>query len=410
VLYPVTALEARKSLPKRACSPIGKPKSITYIPGCTSSNYSRDRKPLPLSNGFPMGGDEDDQQFKHTTPLAYSSAMSRFISLNLSVSESMTPLALRLPLQLRKLHIGLTLMTPFTVATLEAPGGSKAAIGIEGSYYLLENIQPLLQPTSSKTLLETWDTSLPLLQELADSLATSGATKTAGIPQEAARLLAPVLYPDNLLAVGGNYAGHLKAMNLEVKKWDVMPFFIRPPKSTLVGPGETVRIPKTTHQFDWECELAVFVGKRLKDAERDEASAAIAGYAIGLDLSCRDLIWVDNDLKVDLVRGKAQDTMAPCGPAITPAKFVKNPNNLRIQLYVNDEKMMDASTSEMIYKIDEQLSIISHFITLQPGDLLFTGSPSGSAREHGGRWLKPGDRIHAEISEVGVLNVTMRRD
>jgi 2,4-diketo-3-deoxy-L-fuconate hydrolase len=301
-------------------------------------------------------------------------------------------------------------MTTFTVATLEAPGGSKAAIGIEGSYYLLEDIQPLLQPASSKTLLETWDTSLPLLQELADSLATNGATKPAGIPKEAARVLAPVLYPDNLLAVGGNYAGHLKAMGLEVKKWDVMPFFIRPPKSTLVGPGETVQIPKTTHQFDWECELAVFVGKRLKDAERDEASAAVAGYAIGLDLSCRDLIWVDNDLKVDLVRGKGQDSMAPCGPAITPAKFVKDPNNLRIRLDVNDEKMMDGSTSEMIYKIDEQLSIISHFVTLQPGDILFTGSPSGSAREHGGRWLMPGDRIHAEISEVGVLNVTMRRD
>jgi len=74
------------------------------------------------------------------------------------------------------------------------PGGSKAAIGIEGSYYLLENIQPLLQPASSKTLLETWDTSLPLLQELADSLATNGATRTAEIPKEAAHVLAPVLY------------------------------------------------------------------------------------------------------------------------------------------------------------------------------------------------------------------------
>src|SRR5260370_13432525 len=120
-------------------------------------------------------------------------------------------------------------------------------------------------------------------------------------------------------------------------------------------------------------------------------------------------MWVDNDLKVDLVRGKAEDAMARSGPAITPAKFVKDPTNLRIQLYVNDEKMMDGSTSEMIYKIDEQLSIISHFITLQPGDLLFTGSPSGSAREHGGRWLKPGDLIHAEISPVGALIVTMRR-
>ncbi len=84
----------------------------------------------------------------------------------------------------------------FAVARLEAPGGSKAAIGIEGSYYLLENIQHLLQPASSKTLLETWDTSLPLLQELADSLATNGATRTAEIPKEAAHVLAPVLYPD----------------------------------------------------------------------------------------------------------------------------------------------------------------------------------------------------------------------
>src|SRR5260370_42025876 len=102
--------------------------------------------------------------------------------------------------------------------------------------------------------------------------------------------------------------------------------------------------------------------------------------------------------------------MAPCGPAITPAKFVKNQNNLSIQLSVNDEKMMDATTSEMIYKIDEQLSIISHFITLQPGNILFTGSPSGSAREHEGRWTKPGDQIHEGISEVAGLNVTMRRD
>ncbi len=168
----------------------------------------------------------------------------------------MTPLALRLPIQLRKLHIGLTLMTPFTVATLEAPGGSKAAIGIEGSYYLLENIQPLLQPTSSKTLLETWDTSLPLLQELADSLATSDATKTAGIPQEAARLLAPVLYPDNLLAVGqlcgapqGDESGGQKVGRYALFH-----------SATEVHPGGPRRnrpnTEEATHQFDWECELA----------------------------------------------------------------------------------------------------------------------------------------------------------
>src|SRR5260370_2597385 len=86
-------------------------------------------------------------------------------------------------------------LTPFTVATLKAPCSGKAAIGINGSYYLLENIQPLLRPASCKTLLETWDTSLPLLQELADSLAKNGAAKIAGIPKEAAHLLSPALYP-----------------------------------------------------------------------------------------------------------------------------------------------------------------------------------------------------------------------
>ncbi len=215
-------------------------------------------------------------------------------------------------------------MTPFTLATLEAPNGGHAAIGVNGAYHLLENVQPLLRSVSCKTLLETWETSLPLLQGMADTIA-SNAGRSAGIPQDTAPLLAPVLYPDTMVAVGANYAGHLKEMGLEVKKWDSMPFFIRPPKTTLVGPGNTVRIPKTTRQFDWECELAVFMGKRLKDAGLAEAAASVAGYAIGLDLSCWDLIKVDNDLKVDLVRGKAQDTMAPCGPAIMPAKFRQGP-------------------------------------------------------------------------------------
>jgi len=98
--------------------------------------------------------------------------------------------------------------------------------------------------------------------------------------------------------------------------------------------------------------------------------------------------------------------MAPCGPAITPSKFVKDPNSLRIQLYVNDEKMMDGSTSQMIYKIDEQLSIISNFITLQPGDILFTGSPSGSAREHGDGGLSRRSNPRRDLGRR-VLNVTI---
>jgi 2,4-diketo-3-deoxy-L-fuconate hydrolase len=178
----------------------------------------------------------------------------------------------------------------------------------------------------------------------------------------------------------------------------------------LVGPGDTVSIPRSTTEFDWECELAIVVGRPLRRADRQEARAAIAGYTIGLDLSCRDLIQPPGAHTVDLTRGKAQDTMAPCGPVLVPAKFMADVTDLRITLSVNDELMMDASTNEMLYPVDEQLSIISEYMTLSPGDILFTGSPAGSAAHHGGRWLKPGDRIDAQIGDIPTLTVSMRHD
>ena len=300
-------------------------------------------------------------------------------------------------------------MAVWTLATLRSPEGPKAALGVKDRFFLLGDLQPLLLNTTSKEILQTWERSSPLLDAMAEKIAADDAIFAGGVPAAQADLLTPVLYPEGLFAVGANYSGHLKEMGLSATKWASMPFFIRPPKTTLVGPGDTVVIPKTTKQFDWECELAVFIGKTLKNASKEEAAAAVAGYAIGLDLSCRDLIQVDNDLKVDLVRGKAQDTMAPCGSVMMPAQFVPDVNNLRIQLFVNDEKMMDASTCEMLYKVDEQISTISEFMTVEAGSILFTGSPSGSAGEHGGRWLKPGDRIHATIENVGSLDVTMRQ-
>ena len=96
------------------------------------------------------------------------------------------------------------------------------------------------------------------------------------------------MYPDTLLAVGANYADHLKEMGLVAQKWTPMPYFFRSPRTSLVGPGATVRIPRSTEQFDWECELAVVLGKRLRHGSEQDASDAIAGYTIGLDMSCRD--------------------------------------------------------------------------------------------------------------------------
>jgi 2,4-didehydro-3-deoxy-L-rhamnonate hydrolase len=301
------------------------------------------------------------------------------------------------------------LMTHFTLGTCLTADGPKAALGIEGQYHLLEDAHPRLAQENCRSLLDKWEEAFLLLEEAAELLSDRGAEHGHATSGREVHLLAPVLYPDKLLAVGANYSGHVKEVGLETSRWPSLPFFLRPPTTTLVGPGKTVRIPRSTRQFDWECELAVIVGKPLRHARREEAAAAIAGFAIGLDLSCRDLINGDNHF-IDLVRGKAQDTLAPCGPAITPSKFVSDVNSLRIQLFVNDEKMMDASTAQMIHKVDEQLSVISEFISLAPGDILFTGSPPGTASAHGNRWLRHGDRIRAEIEQLGVLEVELQMD
>ncbi|KAL6812800.1 fumarylacetoacetate hydrolase [Trichoderma camerunense] len=302
-------------------------------------------------------------------------------------------------------------MSRFTLATLCIEDKPVAAIGVDDSFYLLSDSLPSPKYTTVKDILGSWPDTLPILEEFAQNIRTDQNVSCGSrINLGNAQLLTPIMYPNKLVAVGANYTGHLKEMGLSAEKWASMPFFIRPPTTSLVGPGRTVRIPRSTKQFDWECELAVVVGKKLRHASREDAAEGIAGYSIGLDLSCRDLIPAGNELQIDLMRGKAQDTMAPCGPFIVPAKFLPDTADLRIRLSVNDKPMMDASTSEMLYKCDEQLSIISSYMTLEPGDIIFTGSPSGSAHVHGDCWLKPGDRISAEIEGIGRLEVTMIPD
>ncbi len=300
-------------------------------------------------------------------------------------------------------------MQAFTLATLKTPVGLKAAIGVQNKFYLISDLRPESNSTV-RDLLTSWPTSFSMLEQLAASIADGAFKNTPTVSKEKTDLATPVIYPDKLMAVGANYTGHLAEMGLPTEKWEPMPFFLRPPTTSLVGPGKTVHIPKSTQQFDWECELAVVVGKCLRHAGKEEAQEAVAGYAIGLDLSCRDLIRTNTALGVDLVRGKAQDTMAPCGPYIVPVQFVPDPYTLQIQLFVNGQKMMDANTSEMIYRIDEQLSIISEYLTIKPGDILFTGSPSGSAEVHGSRFLKPGDTIHAQIEDMGAMDVIVCDD
>lgn len=328
--------------------------------------------------------------------------------------------------------------TRFTLATVDTSRTNKGpvnktmpeprpAIGINGSYYplssLVQSRADRVRWNSTLTILQDWPRTYPELARIASDISSgklraepvNSSSNTAG-EDASPRLLAPILYPPKLLAVGANYTSHLQEMGLPVEKWTPMPFFARPPTTTMVGPGHTVVKPCSTEQFDWECELAVVIGAPgiPQHSSPAQAAAAIAGYTIGLDLTCRDLIVAGRGLGTDLMRGKAQDTMAPCGPHVVPAALVGNidteGSGKRITLDVNGQRMMEASTAEMVYKTDEILSLISQHVTLEPGDVVFTGSPAGSAGAHGDRWLRPGDRVRAEIEGIGVLEVVIRSD
>jgi 2-keto-4-pentenoate hydratase/2-oxohepta-3-ene-1,7-dioic acid hydratase in catechol pathway len=291
----------------------------------------------------------------------------------------------------------------FALATLNTKSGERAALAVDGAYFRLDQLSAGWS-MSVRAILDEWQHAYPRLLAAADQCAREGSTSAAFVSPADAQLLTPVRFPNKLICVGAVYRDHLLEFNLPAVRWKKMPIFLRAPTTSIVGPGRTLVIPATTNQFDWEIELAVIVGSRLKSADLDTAAAAIAGYSVGLDMTCRDLLDRDSPTGVDLVRAKAQDGMAPVGPFIRPAAFVRDVGNLRLRLFVNDEIKQDGCTADMLYSVPEQLSTISRYITLEPGDIVFTGSPAGSGASIG-QYLQPGDRIRAEIEAVGRLDV-----
>jgi 2-keto-4-pentenoate hydratase/2-oxohepta-3-ene-1,7-dioic acid hydratase in catechol pathway len=224
--------------------------------------------------------------------------------------------------------------------------------------------------------------------------------------------MTPLQYPSKLVLGGANYYEHMfkDANKPDFRKEDSLPvFFLKPPTTSLVGCGKTVRFPVQSTQLDWEIELAVIVGKKLRRASQEEVRGAIAGYAIGLDLSARD--WQMNPRhpwKFDLFTGKAFDDGCPLGPKIVPARFV-DPDNLHLRLWVNGELKQDAHTSDMIWPVAEQLSVLSEHVTLEPGDILLTGTPAGVGMP-AGTFLAVGDTVKAEIDGLGTLQVEIVPD
>jgi len=216
------------------------------------------------------------------------------------------------------------------------------------------------------------------------------------------RLLAPIPDPPKIICLTFNYPAHAKEQNLVSPKEPVI--FIKP-RTTLCGTDSDIMCPNFIKQLDYEIELAVIIGKTCKNVDESRSKDYIFGYMIFNDVSARDIQMRDKQF----TRGKSFDTFAPCGPWITSADEVTNPQDLQLVTRINGQNRQDSSTKNMFIKIPSIISKLSNVMTLEKGDIIVTGTPDGVALNNPSTpFLKNGDKIEMEIEKLGRIQNTVK--
>ena len=200
-----------------------------------------------------------------------------------------------------------------------------------------------------------------------------------------------------VVCVGLNYVDHAREVELALPE---RPLLFAKWQSAVIASGEPIVIPAGVEQVDYEAELAAVIGARVKGVSVENALEAVAGYTCLNDVSARVLQFADGQW----TRAKSLDTFCPIGPRVVPRDEVGDPQSLRIQCRVNGESLQEASTADMIFGVAELVAYVSETITLEPGDVIATGTPPGVAFGHpDGRYLQDGDTVEVEIERIGVL-------
>ena len=216
------------------------------------------------------------------------------------------------------------------------------------------------------------------------------------------RLLAPIPDPPKIICLTFNYPAHAKEQNLVSPKEPVI--FIKP-RTTLCGTDSDIMCPNFIKQLDYEIELAVIIGKTCKNVDESRSKDYIFGYMVFNDVSARDIQMRDKQF----TRGKSFDTFAPCGPWITSADEVTDPQDLRLVTKINGQNRQDSSTKNMFIKIPSIISKLSNVMTLEKGDIIVTGTPDGVAMNNPSTpFLKNGDKIEMEIEKLGRIQNTVK--
>ena len=217
-------------------------------------------------------------------------------------------------------------------------------------------------------------------------------------PLAGARLLAPLTRPGKILCAGINYRSH-KDENPEAVLPQEPSFFSKLP-SAVIGDGDAIVLPGEENQVDYEVELAAVIGQRARGLSREEALGCVFGYTVINDVSARDIQFDGNQLTL----GKGIDTFCPLGPVIVPASEIPDPQDLMVASYVNGERRQYESTGNMLFTVARLLEFITAYITLEPGDVVTTGTPAGVGTfRHPPLYLRPGDVVEVEVEGIGRL-------
>ncbi len=257
----------------------------------------------------------------------------------------------------------------------------------------------LKQWTSMLELLDDWAQAAPILAGLDIDGAPTADYDT---------LLAPVRWPRKVICAGVNYRRHIREMGGEVPGPDWTPFFfMKPPTTTVIGPTDSITVHSPAAlRYDWEAELAVVIGIGGRDIAMEDALSHVAGYCVANDVTARGNHKRTNvpieAFVYDWFASKSIDQSLPIGPGITPAFLIPDPQDLHMQLWVNDELQQDESTSDMICSVAEIIAAASKIVTLEPGDVIPTGTPSGVGAGRG-LHLQPGDVVRTTIDGLGTL-------
>lgn len=296
----------------------------------------------------------------------------------------------------------------FQLASAEVEGRARIVVSHEDGLVLLDDLLGSDAPPA--------ESLTPLFADWSgwtERIATRLGSAPEGLPalaEEELRWLAPLRFPGKLVCIGANYQAHNAEMEVDRPKRAPFPYsFMVPTTTGIVETGADVRVPQVAVKLDWEAEVAIVIGRSAHRVTGDAARAAIGGYAVLNDLSARDWALPNAPpVGIDWVMSKAYDGFKPMGPFVTPAACVEDPENLDVRTWVNGALKQDGNTRDMMFSFVEIVEHLSSIMTLEPGDVIATGTPAGVG--HGRKppeYLAAGDRIAVEVEHLGRVETTL---